>query len=285
MPAIFTRDKPASLSTVLDGDTARQKEALWSYFMLGKDAPGPKPPPPMPVPSPGTGEPPPWAQIPVRLPDGKTLEGLCVLFSTHDLVACDLGAATLRGVYTGARIVRGAQGRLRTFTVDGTPVGIGPADAPLRLIGPGKAEIPEGRTLHGYDRLADGARLRWQVRFASGTVEVAETRAGPGRQAPAAPRTAVHRCPGGASVESGDVLKPDARGSAATTVAYELPETKKPPPSSEPSWPTGKLPGSLERPGYRASRIRGRKPSRARIASCPGPSPWIRAAGVSSWRR
>ena len=35
---------------------AKQKEALWSYLALGKDAPSPKPPPPLPVPPPAAGE-------------------------------------------------------------------------------------------------------------------------------------------------------------------------------------------------------------------------------------
>src|SRR5262249_11912817 len=45
MPAVFTRGQPALLP-LLDGDTGRQKEALWSYFALGKNAPSPKPPTP-----------------------------------------------------------------------------------------------------------------------------------------------------------------------------------------------------------------------------------------------
>src|SRR5207248_615807 len=32
MPAIFARGRPALLTTVLDGDPAKQKDALWSYF-------------------------------------------------------------------------------------------------------------------------------------------------------------------------------------------------------------------------------------------------------------
>src|SRR5262249_4453052 len=68
MPAIFSKGQPAPLQAVLDGDPAKQKDALWSYFALGKDAPSPKPPPSMPIASPATGEPPLVAQIPVRLP-------------------------------------------------------------------------------------------------------------------------------------------------------------------------------------------------------------------------
>src|SRR5688500_614318 len=39
MPAIFERGKPATLAAVLDGDAARQKDALWAYLAQGKDAP------------------------------------------------------------------------------------------------------------------------------------------------------------------------------------------------------------------------------------------------------
>ena len=52
MPTIFERGKPASLAAVLDGDAARQREALWHYFAMGKDAPNPKAPPPVPVAAP-----------------------------------------------------------------------------------------------------------------------------------------------------------------------------------------------------------------------------------------
>src|SRR5262249_17771594 len=153
----------------LDGDAGRQKEALWSYFALGKNAPSPKPPPPMPVPSPAAGEPVLVAQIPVRVPGGATLEGLCVLSAEHDLVAYDLGSGTLPGLCPGPRSLRGGRARLRPFTGGGPPVGPRAGEVPLRLVGPGKPEPPDDRPLHGYDRLADGARLRWQARFASGT--------------------------------------------------------------------------------------------------------------------
>lgn len=255
MPAIFGRGKPASLATVLDGDANRQKEALWSYFALGKEAPVPKPAPLMPVPSPSSGESPLVAQIPVRLPGGKTLEGLCLLYATHDLIACDLGSGTLHSAYTGARILRGVQGRLRTFTVDGTPIGIGPPDPPLRLLGPGKPETPETRTFHGYDRLPDGARLRWQVRFASGIMEVAETLrvVADGKRRLLRELRFTGIPPGHSVAVRRDVLKPDAHGSAAATVAYELPEAKQPA-SYERTLlaDPGQFAGSLERPGYRA---------------------------------
>src|SRR5581483_11394755 len=98
--------------------------ALWTYFALGKKAPSPKPPPPMPIDTPGLKEPPLVAQIPVRLPGGDVLESLCLLCGSHDLLVYDLGAGALHSGYTGARLLRGVQGRLRTYTVSGKLPGI-----------------------------------------------------------------------------------------------------------------------------------------------------------------
>jgi len=176
MPSIFGKGQPASLSSVLDGDPCKQKDALWSYFALGKDAPSPKPPPPMPVASPALGEPPLIAQIPIRLLDGKTVESICVLYDSHDLIVYDVGSGALHSAYIGAQILRDAQGRLRTFRIAGTPVGDGfHADPPLRMTGPDKPEAPTERTFLGYDRLPDGVRIRWQLHFSSGRVEMTET--------------------------------------------------------------------------------------------------------------
>ena len=38
----------------------------------------------------------------------------------------------------------------------------------MQLIGGDKPELPTERVLLGYDRLADGGRMRWQVRFPVG---------------------------------------------------------------------------------------------------------------------
>src|SRR5439155_16283091 len=38
MPGVFPHGQPATLATVLDGDPARQKDALWAYLALGTDA-------------------------------------------------------------------------------------------------------------------------------------------------------------------------------------------------------------------------------------------------------
>jgi glucose/arabinose dehydrogenase/cytochrome c2 len=285
MPAILPRGQPAPLASVLDGDAIRQKDALWSYFALGKDAPSPKPAPPMPVPSPETGEAPVVAQVPVRLPGGAIVEGLCVLYDSHDLFVYDLGAGALHGGYTGARIFRDVQGRLRTFSAAGTPVGAGfRADPPLQLVGPGKPEAPVERVLHGYDRLADGVRIRWQARFPAGGVEIAETlRLGPNRGkrrllheyrltgVPAGRSVEVRsRVPGSLGVDvvasTGEargttadgvfraVLVPDEGHTAAAVLRRDLPAPSEPPAAGRTLLADpGQAEGSLERPGYRAT--------------------------------
>src|SRR5262249_14208152 len=118
MPSIFQHGQPALLQSVLDGDPRKQKDALWSYFALGKDAPSPKPPPPLTVALPGDGAPL-VAQIPIRVPPTGSVESITLLYDTHDLVIYDLGAGSLHSVYTGAEIQRDLQGRLRTYTVSG----------------------------------------------------------------------------------------------------------------------------------------------------------------------
>src|SRR5205807_1152218 len=137
MPAIFVKGKPATLASVLSGDVGKQKDALWSYLSLGRQAPSPKPPPLLPVTAPLAGEPPLIAQIPIHLPDRSVLESLCVLSGSHDLIVYDLGSGRLHSCYTGAQILRGVQGRLRKFTLSGIPVGTAfPAESALQLAGP-----------------------------------------------------------------------------------------------------------------------------------------------------
>jgi mono/diheme cytochrome c family protein len=145
MPQIFKHGQPATLGHVLDGDAMKQKDTLWAYFSLGKDAPAPKPLPLLPVDVPADG--PLVAQVPVVLPDKQVVESLSVLFSSGDLLVYDVGTLSVRAVFVGAQILRQVRGRLRTYVVSGTPVTIGPLDPP-----PGKFE--------GYDRLADGVRIR-----------------------------------------------------------------------------------------------------------------------------
>jgi hypothetical protein len=283
MPSIFSRGQPASLSSVLDGDPRKQREALWSYFALGKDAPSPKPPPPMPVASPALGEPPLIAQIPIRLPDGKTVESISVLYASHDLIVYDVGSGAFHSAYTGAEILRDAQGRLRTFRIAGTPVGDGfHADPPLRMTGPDKPEAPTEHTFLGYDRLPDGVRIRWQLHFSSGRVEMTETlrlvadqerrllREFRGTGIPASRSLEVRsRAPRALAVDVtasiGAVkstttdgvlrasLSANKEGVVAAVLRYKLAAPASPP-KIERSLraETEKIDGVLERPGYRA---------------------------------
>lgn len=283
MPAIFTRGKPATLASVLEGDPAKQKEALWSYFLLGKQAPSPKPPPPQPLAGPVAGEPALVAQIPVRLPDGAVVEGLCLQHGSHDLVLYDVGRLALHSVYTGARLLRGTQGRLRTYTIVGTPVGVTTPDDGVRLLGGNAPEAPAGTTLDGFDRLADGVRIRWQAQFEGGIrVEVVEDlRLEQGSRRGLLRAFQVRGIPAGRSLElrvrvpsslaakahpsrgdakqarTGDALRlalfPDREGLCDATLRLELPPPQEPPPAervllSSPDTPAG----ALERPGYRA---------------------------------
>ncbi len=282
MPSIFTKGQPASLASVLDGDPRKQKDALWSYFALGKDAPSPKPPPPMPVAAPASGEPPLVAQIPIHLLDSTIIESLCILYDSHDLLIYDVGAGTLQSGYAGAEILRGVQGRLRTFGVAGTAIGAGfRADPPLQLLGPGKPEAPTERTLHGYDRLPDGVRIRWQARFPTGAVEIVEslrlgTDEGKRRLlreyrltgVPASRSVQLRsRVPLAAEITASTgeakgvtkdgvfvaVLTPDKKGAIAAALRYTLPASAKPPAVERTLLAdTEKIEGARERPGYRA---------------------------------
>ncbi len=313
MPTIFTKGQPATLQSVLDGDPLKQKEALWSYFALGKDAPSPKPPPPMPVVSPVLGEPPLVAQIPVRLPEGTTVESLCILFASHDLIVYDVGAGALHSGYTAAQLLRGVQGRLRTFSVSGKPIGAGfRADPPLQLVGPGKPELPAERTFHGYDRLPDGVRIRWQARFASGVMEITETLrlvAAPRKRrllrefrftgVPAS-RSVELRChvsqgveitasigeAKGATVDGvfRALLVPNSERIAAVALRYELPAPDSPPTIErtnlvEDEQDRGRA-GAARLPGRRS--IPGRRPYPVRTASCHRRWRSIRRTAASS---
>jgi hypothetical protein len=196
MPQIFKHGQPATLGQILEGDAVRQKEALWAYFSLGKDAPAPKPLPLLPLDIPKDG--PLVAQVPLVLPDKKPVEALAVLFPSNDLLVYDLGTRSVRAIYVGARVVRLVKGRIRQYLVSGTPVNSGPLD-------------PAAGEFEGYDRLPDGVRIRL-------TGSVQEWRL------------------------AGRKLGP-----------VDLPPAQVPPPlENVVLQDSGKLEGSLERPGYRA---------------------------------
>jgi mono/diheme cytochrome c family protein len=244
MPGIFPHGQKASLRSVLDGDPTRQKEAMWSYFGLGSRAPAPRPPPPIPIAGPAPHEPPLVAQIPIRLPDGGVVEALCLLNATHDLVIYDLAAGRPRAAFTGGRILRNVQGRTRQFLADGAPVGGKFAvEPPVEVTVQGRREVPVSRNLLGYDRLAEGARLRSEIRFPAGAVELEETLRIVRDDRGGRLEREVHLAgiPKGASA----VVRPPER--------YEMPPARpasawegKPRDNPDPE------PGSLERPGYRA---------------------------------
>jgi glucose/arabinose dehydrogenase/cytochrome c551/c552 len=286
MPAVFPKGAPASLRSVFGGDVARQKDAIWGYLAQGKKARPPRPRPPIPIPLPPVGAPPLVAQIPVQLPDGSLIEALCVLYGNHDLVLYDIGAATLRNFYTGARLLRQSN-VWRTLELTGTPSAPRlAADAPVALAGPRGLQIPAATQFLGYERLPGGVRLRWRFRFAAGPVEVAEelgvrregnkrllvralhatglpehgalevrTR-GPGRY-----RITVAAVTGRASSTAADgVLVARFQPRAGTTtvsgaIRYELPPSSMPKAARPPALPAkpdeGQV-GPLERPGYRA---------------------------------
>jgi glucose/arabinose dehydrogenase len=221
--------------------------------------------------------------VPVHLPAGGVLESVCVLWDTADLLLYDLGTASPHSFYAGGQMLRGAHGRLRTFTAAGTPLGEGFAvDNPLWLVVHGTPEAPRERTLHGYDRLADGVRLRWQMRFTGAVLEIEDTlrlpRAGarrlvrqlrctgiPARAAvevrcrvPPSSNLVVDSSSGTAEGATKDgvatvILRPDSKGTAAADLGYRLPRARPAPAYEDrPLADPGRPGGSLERPGYRA---------------------------------
>lgn len=284
MPTIFAHGKPATLNTILDGDPVRQKDALWHYFALGKDAPSPKPPPPLPVNAPSADEPPLIAQIPIRLPDGHTVESICALSNNHDLLIYDLSIGAPHSLFVGAQIMRHVQGRLRSYSADGTflkPALV--AKTPLQLSNGTKHESPTMWTLHGYDRLPDGVRIRARASFPSAAVEIVEMFRMPGDKAERrllrevhftgipAGRTmtmqwskpesvAVHVLASTGTVQTKSAaevftanLIPDDKGVAAVRIQYGLPAAREPAVVAwSPVADSGEIGGSRERPGYRA---------------------------------
>jgi glucose/arabinose dehydrogenase/mono/diheme cytochrome c family protein len=233
MPAIFAKGQPASLSSILEGKAARQRDALWSYFALGNQAPAPKPPPPLPVAGPGAGEPPLVALIPVHLPDGKVVESITLLSNLHDLIVYDLSTATIHSGYTAGRILRTVQGRSRTFRVSGTPMGnTFPADPAKTTPGPAASS----RTFQGYDRLADRVRIRWRVQAPSGTITLTDD------------LRLFNR-----GNKRGLIRELRATEKLLQKTEHVFPPAQSPPPYKLTILPDpGKIEGSLERPGYRA---------------------------------
>lgn len=282
MPSIFMKGRPAMLSSVLDGDVAKQKDALWTYFIVG--GPEPKPPAPIPVVSPAKGEPALVAQIPVRLPNNTLIEGICVLNDAGDLFVYDLATYSLHSRFVGGQIQRTTQGRDRIFHAAGTQVGDDlRVETPLQLAANDKAESPVAKSLHGYDRLNDGVRIRWRAEFAKTTLEVEETfrfaqegnerrltrqfkftgaskdqwinlsqRAKDEGAIKSRVLTGLETWSWNAGVLK-SFLRPDDQKKMIVEYAYSLPAPHAPPAFDQAIIPDDfKIEGSLERPGYKA---------------------------------
>jgi glucose/arabinose dehydrogenase/mono/diheme cytochrome c family protein len=275
MPAIFRHNQPALLDSVLHGDAARQKDAIWAYLTQGRKAPSPKPRPAIPIPVPPGA--PLVSQVPVRLPDKTLIESVCVLYASHDAVVYDLARVAPANVYTGARLLRQSN-MWRSYHLEGTALlppivpGTGKSDT-ITLAGPRRPEPLSSTVLHGYDRLADGVRVRWRWRFASAAVEVEDTLRLQARRLvrhiqlrglPAGSALEVHvRVP-----QSGKQVQVEASagravrftpepgtGTAGGTISFDLPPAQAPPRTAGPALAVkpgeGQI-GPLQRPGYRA---------------------------------
>jgi hypothetical protein len=139
MPAI-PKEVPLVPAGKRATDPHRQKQILWAYFAQGKQATSPKPRPPFPIAAPKDGEPPLVAQIPITLPEGKLIESITVLYSTHDAIVYDVEQGRLHSVYTGAQILRQSN-TWRSFALTGKPVPTdwskdalpSPGDTPFRF--------------------------------------------------------------------------------------------------------------------------------------------------------
>ncbi|MBA4187641.1 MAG: hypothetical protein C0467_06435 [Planctomycetaceae bacterium] len=232
MPGVFPHGKPAMIASILDGDPAKQKDALWAYLAKGKDAPSPAPPPALPITPPGAGEPIIVAQIPIRLPDGKAVESICLLTAENDLLVYDLGESTPHALFTGGQISRNVQGRIRQFLALGTSVELKRSSVWQQL---GK-DKPTERTLLGYEHLVDGVRLRWQFTVEKELIAVEETL----------------RFPAGNG--AGQLVREVRTGAAKPVIVnLDLPAAKPVSPwELKPVTFPDDPEGSLERPGYKA---------------------------------
>src|SRR5439155_21314773 len=111
-----------------------------------------------------------------------------------------------------------------------------------QLVGNEKTEAPAGRTFLGYDRLADGVRLRWRAHYPAGVVQFAETL----RLRTDGGRRRLIREYRADNVPAGHALEPQNR-------VDELPAPQAPPARQRVAqFDPGPVGGSLERPGYRA---------------------------------
>ncbi len=266
MPAIFNRGEAAPLTSVLHGDAARQKEAIWAYLAQGKRAASPKARAPIPVPVARGG--PLVSQIPLQLPDRTVMESICALYERHDAVVYDLGRGSLHNIYTGASLLRQSN-VWRSYQLAGTPLLPPPAEKSeaVSLQGPRGREKLTARTLLGYDPLSDGVRVRWRWTFAEGVIEAEDVLRISGGDGKRRLVRGLHlaNVPAGSSLEwrtrtgSGERtvrLTPDPKShKAAAVVSFDLPEPRSPDAEKDPALlvkPDDGHIGPLERPGYKA---------------------------------
>jgi mono/diheme cytochrome c family protein len=252
MPGIFPKGKPALLTSVLDGDAAKQRDVLWHYFALGPEAPSPKPPPPIPV---SADESAVVAQIPLHMPDYTLVESVTFLNKTADLIVYDLGEGAIRSVFVGGRMLRHLQSRLRKYVADGKEVPFEAKAPALQLMGGSQPETPQARQFLGYERLGDGMVLRTRVSFASGDVVLRETIRVEGATVARRVRHLVEAdgVPKDRKLQLRS-LGQVAQGADSVSVVLELPPPRK---AAEVERVTlfdpGRIEGSLARPGYRAT--------------------------------
>lgn len=278
MPAIFPKGQPPSMRSILDGNAAKQREALWAYLSLGKQAPSPKAPPPLPIVAPANG--PLIAQVPIRLPNGSTIEGIAMLYANGDLIDYDVGHGAVHSVHVGAQILRTVQGRLRFNSIRSNSVLEFGADLPLLLINNGKPETPKSNSFIAYERTDSGVQIRRQVEFTSAVIGLTESFdiGFPGFDRKLLHGVKISGIPLGQTIEwrtksrDSDAFAIIGRaqnstedgvfrvnvtgnehGNSQFTITHQLPKHQSPP-ALEPvaQFDPRPVAGSLERPGYRA---------------------------------
>lgn len=167
MPAVFPRGAKALVGAVLDGDAARQKDAIWAYLALGKQAPDPQGPMPWLVEPPPRKGPVRVAQIPLHLDERRVLESLTLCDADGRVLVVDLQRGGLVGIHVDAAIYRHVVGRRRTFVLSADSaksrsVGF---EQPLWLLElPGQQPQPPSQVyFQSYDRLQDGMRVTMDI--------------------------------------------------------------------------------------------------------------------------
>ena len=220
----------------------------------GRTPRSPKPPPPVPIAPPGRRGGRSSPRFRSACPTARWSRASASCPPTHDLLVYDLGDGRPHTLFTGGQILRNVQGRIRQFLAAGT------ADRPGRIARPATRRAtgsprPVERTLLGYDRLPDGARVRGSA-----------SAPGPRRRRQSHPPTdrgvtfaVFARDAGRIRLE----VRPAALTSAADRTARPRVTSSStcPPRRPPPAWDGSRcasptpVEGSLERPGYKADRV------------------------------